>query len=118
MRTMRAMPEKTTAHSRAYWNLTPTRVAVVMVPGPMNALVIIAAGPIFFSFCIKVFFSIRVYLLSELQITFWLSACWHRTCAPHARSMPACTLADLNGRTYLVWLRLNFQGDYTNLIRH
>ena len=70
MRTMRAMPENTTAHSRAYWNLTPTRVAVVMVPGPMNALVIIAAGPIFFSFCIKVFFSIRVYLLSELQITF------------------------------------------------
>ena len=58
------MPEKMTAHSSAYWNLTPTSVAVVMVPGPIKALVIIAAGPMFFSFCIKVFFSIRDYLLN------------------------------------------------------
>jgi hypothetical protein len=53
---MDAIPENTTAHSNAYPKFTPALVAVVMVPGPINALVITAAGPAALTFSIKVFF--------------------------------------------------------------
>lgn len=45
-----------TAHTRAKPKLQPVRPLVVTVPGPISAALTIAAGPIFFSRCHRVFF--------------------------------------------------------------